>query len=272
MKNDSWTTNVDQPGILQRDDITRLAQKKDLVNPAPQQGSSQYQPASFDLTAGRVILPDRIVSGDKFKEQGYTLGPGDIATFLTLEELNMPRDVAANVFPINALSRQGLLVLNPGHIDPDYRGVISVKLINVKNQSHTLFRGEEIFTAIFRHLPKPAPQYPGEYKSREERARAVRHDAEQMAPSAMVEIQEEGIQEMIEGIVEDSMQARDNNISQRVTNLRQDIEQDYLKTENFSSELFTTIWFWGWSILVFILGIVASHLPSIVRALFNSGQ
>lgn len=185
---------MDRQSGLYRDsgeDIVRLAENEGLINPCPDtEESGQYQPASFDLKVGTVIVPGEGKTGR------HTLDPGDIATVLTEEELNMPVDMAATVFPINNFSSQGLLVLNPGHIDPDYRGVVSIKLINLTENKEVIHQGMDIFTCLFESLARVAPEYPGEYYTPDERGDRLQKDDERSAPSALVEVQGEGVEDI----------------------------------------------------------------------------
>ena len=71
---------------------------------------------------------------------------------LTLEEIRMPCDLCGTVFPINKHSSTGLLILNPGHIDPGYIGALSICAINLSNEVITLDLGEDIFTIVFNKL------------------------------------------------------------------------------------------------------------------------
>jgi deoxycytidine triphosphate deaminase len=96
--------------------------------------------------------------------------PGEIVSVLTLEELNLPGDVAATAFAINSQSREGLMVLNPGHVDPGFRGPLSVKAINLRKVPLSIAGGDKIFTVIFEKLPKNTRPY-DKNVPREERER-----------------------------------------------------------------------------------------------------
>lgn len=110
----------------------------------------QVEACSVDLTIGTIFNRGEI------KREGYvTLQPGEVISLFTLEELEMPEDIAATAFPLNSQSSEGLLVLNPGHIDPGYVGPMTVKAINVKKTELSVNIGDKIFTLIFQRLPKP---------------------------------------------------------------------------------------------------------------------
>jgi deoxycytidine triphosphate deaminase len=106
---------------------------------------------SYDLRAGTIFKRGKIIKKD---EDYVVLEPGDIISLFTLEEVLLPADIAATVFPINSMSSQGLLVLNPGHIDPGFSGPITVRAINLRSTPQTIDIGIPIFTIIFERLPK----------------------------------------------------------------------------------------------------------------------
>lgn len=79
-----------------------------------------------------------------------TLQPGERATIPTGFAVALPPDHEAQVRPRSGLAaKQGLTCLNtPGTIDADYRGEISVILINLGQAPATLTRGERIAQMI----------------------------------------------------------------------------------------------------------------------------
>jgi deoxycytidine triphosphate deaminase len=96
-----------------------------LVTPSPSNveeltDRSSVQAASLDLRIGKIFLPQR----GREQEGGYAspgsffaLKSGQTALIETLEELQMPPDLAAIGFPPARVSSEGLLMTNPGHID-----------------------------------------------------------------------------------------------------------------------------------------------------------
>jgi deoxycytidine triphosphate deaminase len=101
-------------------------------------------------TIGTIFREDQILraEGGRANER-IIIEPGEIVSVLTLEELNLPGDVAATAFAINSQSREGLMVLNPGHVDPGFRGPLSVKAINLRKVPLSIAGGDKIFTVIF---------------------------------------------------------------------------------------------------------------------------
>lgn len=110
--------------------FTKLAHAAGLPDPAYQTAGS----AGADLCA--AIPPD----------QPVTLKPGARALVPTGIALALPHGLEGQVRPRSGLAaRFGITVLNaPGTIDSDFRGEISVILINLGQEDFTVKRGDRI--------------------------------------------------------------------------------------------------------------------------------
>jgi deoxycytidine triphosphate deaminase len=136
-------------GILTDQDIAAEISAGRLIK----SGLPEYiEACSYDLRAGTIFQRGKIIKG---ADDYVVLEPGDIISLFTLEELSLPADMTATVFPINSMSSQGLLVLNPGHIDPGFSGPLTVRAINLRSTPQTIDIKNPIFTVIFERLPKP---------------------------------------------------------------------------------------------------------------------
>ena len=127
---------------------------------------NQIQPASVDLKIGIIFRKEQRLSENtsvesvtKYDEPGKTieLAPGEIVTVLTQEMIKLPDNIAGTLFPPNSLSVQGVLILNPGHVDPGYFGRVTVRLINFKEANLPLTVGETIFTMTLEKLVETKP-------------------------------------------------------------------------------------------------------------------
>src|ERR1700738_3518011 len=151
-------------GILTYDDIVEELKHGRLIT----KGEVRYVEAcSYDLRVGTIFREGLPIKG----EPGQAiLQPGDIVSLFTLEELDLPDDIAATAFAINAMSSQGILVLNPGHIDPGFKGPLTVRAINLRATSKPIDLGARVFTVIFERLPKSTSRpSPAIADSRQER-------------------------------------------------------------------------------------------------------
>src|SRR5207253_3036493 len=156
-----------------REDILAEMEAGHLIKNAIREG---VQPCSYDLRIGTIFFEDKIIrqASSEQDQNPVILGPGGIISLLTLEELDLPNDISATAFAMNVMSSQGVLVLNPGHGDPGYRGPLTVRILNVRATPKALLFGTPIFTVIFHRLPKPTHQGYGSNKPREERGLAFK--------------------------------------------------------------------------------------------------
>jgi dCTP deaminase len=114
--------------------------------------NSAIQPASIDLHVGAIYIP-----GAKENESGSVISPmeelcikfGHTAVIISNETLNVPNNIAALGFPPSSLSFRGLLMTNPGHIDPGYIGKLRFTVINFGKEDITLRCGDKILTLLF---------------------------------------------------------------------------------------------------------------------------
>src|SRR5437762_6955348 len=84
---------------------------------------SAIQPSSVDLHIGQIFLPEvkKNKSGSEESPlQSYILDAGHTAVVTTAEKCSLPNNVAGIGFPPDTVSSQGILMTNPGHIDPGY--------------------------------------------------------------------------------------------------------------------------------------------------------
>jgi deoxycytidine triphosphate deaminase len=120
--------------------------------------TSRTRGCSYDCGVGDIFF-----DGQMFKrasgQQGVKVPPGGVVALFTREILDLPADIAGTAFPINAMSSRGLLVLNPGHVDPGFRGHLTVKALNLRKSELLLRFDEPIFTVLFEKLPHATDTY-----------------------------------------------------------------------------------------------------------------
>lgn len=116
--------------------INVLRLKSSVGLPLPSYQSSGA--AGMDLTAALAV------------GQNVTLAPGDRAMIPTGLAIALPPNTEAQVRPRSGLAaKHGVTVVNsPGTIDADYRGEISVILINLGREAFTVARGDRIAQMI----------------------------------------------------------------------------------------------------------------------------
>jgi dCTP deaminase len=115
---------------------------------------SPVQPSSIDLQIGCVSVPAESTSQQPMQVSNgrHSLPPGQTAVVTTREHLHMPQNLAAIGFPPSHISVQGVLMTNPGHVDPGYTGPMHLTVINMGRDSFDLNIGAPIVTVLFFQL------------------------------------------------------------------------------------------------------------------------
>jgi len=120
---------------------------------------SPVQPASLDLTVGGIFLPcneDQNTAAPPLGRTQFVLKPGRTAIVLTQEEVKMPPDLVALGFPPSRVSVQGILMTNPGQIDPGYQGPLRFTVINMGSKEYVLRKGDAIVSLVILRLTNPS--------------------------------------------------------------------------------------------------------------------
>lgn len=113
--------------------------------------SSPVQPTSIDLTIGSIFIPKLVRKKKKDAPKSYEnliLKQGHTAVILTKEILDFPSNIAGIGFPPSRLAIQGLLMTNPGHVDPGSKGPLHFAVINMGKEDISLRKGDRIFSLI----------------------------------------------------------------------------------------------------------------------------
>lgn len=116
---------------------------------------SPVQPSSIDLHINSIFEPgnERFeLGGEKNPFSQYFLKPGKTVMVETKEVIKMPPYLAGIGFPPSKIAVRGILMTNPGHIDPGYEGKLSFTLINMGKDIYPLRMGDKIFSILIFHL------------------------------------------------------------------------------------------------------------------------
>lgn len=114
--------------------------------------AAPVQPCSVDLRIGEIYIPGR--HRGKIGSQGMpsdfeVLPPGGTAVVMTLERCKLPSDIGAIGFPPNTVSAEGILMTNPGHVDPGFEGPLMFTVINMSQRGYPLQKKNKIVTLLF---------------------------------------------------------------------------------------------------------------------------
>jgi dCTP deaminase len=119
---------------------------------------SPIQSSSIDLHIGKIYLPgvQKKTPGTVSKpKKEHILRPGRTAVIITREEFRLPSHIAGFGFPPSHVSFQGILMTNPGHVDPGYAGPMRFTVINMGSQDYILSEGKEVVTMLLFELSQP---------------------------------------------------------------------------------------------------------------------
>jgi len=131
------------------------------------------QPASVDLHLDRQLLVFRNTSAplidlradlsdlaeplDIPDDEPFILQPGEFVLVSTLEHIEIPDDLVAQVKGKSSLGRIGLLVaLSAGYVDPGWKGRLTLELRNAARLPVTLYPGMRLCQIYFMRLTTQA--------------------------------------------------------------------------------------------------------------------
>ncbi|HKN71417.1 MAG TPA: dCTP deaminase [Terriglobales bacterium] len=129
------------------------------------------QPASYDLKVGKFAATaprngDNPVIDLEAERVLVVLGYAP-AVIYTLEELDLPLNIAGRFGIKSSLSRRGLFASVGTQVDPGFQGPLSVSLMNMTPNAVALNYGESFVTLELEWLKTPASKgYSGEYQNR----------------------------------------------------------------------------------------------------------
>jgi deoxycytidine triphosphate deaminase len=98
-----------------------------------------------------------------FSGKGITLHPGQLIIGTTLEYFKMPLDVMGYVIGRSSWGRLGLIVATATFIDPGFRGVIVLELVNDGEVPLALYPGIRIAQLVFHMIDAKVEEYAGKY-------------------------------------------------------------------------------------------------------------
>lgn len=146
-------------GFLKDDEILAAIKSGDIdIDPPPELGVDAFrvdaaiQPASLDLTIGDIYVPQKDMDDVLTAQTGYELPAGHTAVILSKQRIKLCGSLGAFGFPPAEISSRGILMTNPGHIDPGFNGHLRFTVINMGRKAFTLRDGEPIVTLLLFRL------------------------------------------------------------------------------------------------------------------------
>lgn len=161
--------------ILSDKDIKKyIKEKKIIIKPRPIL-SKQLGSASLDLRLGKEFrvfdaIKNPVIDTKKPKtfknitqltklknNQPFAFQPGQFALAITLEEISLPDDIAARIDGRSSIGKLGIVIHSTaGHIDPGFRGKITLEMTNIGQVPVLLYPGMRICQLVFENLSSPA--------------------------------------------------------------------------------------------------------------------
>jgi dCTP deaminase len=105
-----------------------------------------YRPGIEAQSPGSASTPNRLQ---------LVLNEGETAVIQTVERFKLDGKHAAFVLPVSSISVQGLLMTNPGHVDPGYEGHVHVTVINMGKKPFAIQPKMRFLRAFIYQLDQP---------------------------------------------------------------------------------------------------------------------
>lgn len=115
-------------------------------------GPQNLKNSTFDLTVGEIIPIGKKAIRARRKDpqiSPYFLEPREMVWVLSKEEFNMQPGVTGFATLRTTFTKQGILALNVGIIDPLFKGPVSTALINFSDRPREIRLGDKFFRIAF---------------------------------------------------------------------------------------------------------------------------
>lgn len=130
-----------------------LAQAETLAD--PKIDLNQIKGASLNLKIGKIYVP-----GTSSEELGgvakpltvFSLQQGATVVLKTSQEIKLNARQTGIMFPPNHVSLKGVLMTNPGHVDPGFEGHLHVTVINMGSAPYPLKLDEQVIRLMIFEL------------------------------------------------------------------------------------------------------------------------
>ena len=121
--------------------LLRNADKRNLKN------------STYDLTIGEIVPVGRQNVLSRSRSNGgldmYFIEPREMVFILSKEEFELPATVTGLASLRTTFTKEGLLALNVGFIDPFFKGPISTALLNFSDRPVEIRAGDKFFRVMF---------------------------------------------------------------------------------------------------------------------------
>lgn len=151
--------------MLLTDSEIRTAELSGEIIFGPAFNYKQIQSSSVDLTVGGIYVPEKIKDISKVKSfsdlatRQCNIDPGETIIIELAEEVQLSKSIGGILLPPNSLTKNGIIMTNPGHIDPGYGGKLTVCLINMGKDAVTMESRSVVATLLLFRLSSQSSGY-----------------------------------------------------------------------------------------------------------------
>lgn len=165
--------------ILGVDKLLELVKEKKLIEGLCDRERTNPEGCGFDLCLGKVHtisgrgfmgLTERDSANSKLmkeydpnKRQRVVIKPGEGYLVTTVEKVNLPLDLTANMWLRSTLYRSGI-IMSGGNIAPGYSGELSFYFYNAGRAEMEIELGARIVHIMFFEVSGQANEYRGQWK------------------------------------------------------------------------------------------------------------
>lgn len=115
---------------------------------------SSVRPATVNLTIGNIYRSNN-KKLDHVPTTHHLQSPGEVILVEVKEEISIPEGYCGLLFIPNTLAKKGMLITNPGHIDPGFTGIVTLCLVNMSSRKHEVSISNEIARLMLFKIEEP---------------------------------------------------------------------------------------------------------------------
>lgn len=146
--------------MLGRSEIIKLIDEENILSvdgSSTEDIKNRTQASSVDLTIKSIYTADKTISNSNIDIGNagldlIDLEPGQTIVIQVAERFDLPSMIGGIIFPPNSMSKSGVIMTNPGHIDPLFSGYISVYLVNMGKSPVRLKKGSKVATLLLYYI------------------------------------------------------------------------------------------------------------------------
>ena len=146
--------------MLGRSEIIKLIDEENILSvdgSSTEDIKNRTQASSVDLTIKSIYTADKTISNSNIDIGNagldlIDLEPGQTIVIQVAERFDLPSTIGGIIFPPNSMSKSGVIMTNPGHIDPLFSGYISVYLVNMGKSPVRLKKGSKVATLLLYYI------------------------------------------------------------------------------------------------------------------------